>query len=85
MASQDLSALARINKYLSHDQKLLLVNSVVKLVALDWMIWMLCIRTLNNSLNHVHEQAVILVHNNYNSFFHDILEMSNEKSLAHLF
>ena len=38
-----------------------------------------CLRTLNNSLNHIYEQAPRLEHDNYNVFFYDILEMSNEK------
>ena len=42
---------------------------------------MFCSRTLNNSLNQIQERALCcLLYDNHNSYFYDILEMSNEKS-----
>lgn len=38
-------------------------------------------RTLNNFLNHIHEQALCLIHDNHNSYFYDILEMWNKKRI----
>ena len=85
-ATLKLSALSRINKYLSFNQKLLLVNSFVKsqftYCPLSWMFFS---TTLNNSLNNIHERALCLVHNNYDSSFYDILEMSNEKTIHKIF
>ena len=37
--------------------------------------------TLNNSLNHIHERALRLVHDNNNSFFFYILRISNEETI----
>ena len=81
-AAQKLSVLYRINKYLSYDQMLLPVNSLVKYQFVYCpMIWMFCPRTLSNSLNHIHKRAIRLVHDNYNSSFYDILEMPNKKTI----
>ena len=54
-AGQKLSALARINHYLTQDQKLLLLNSVVKSqFSYCPLIWMFTSRYLNNVLNSIH-------------------------------
>ena len=53
-AGQKLSALARINHYLTPDQKLLLLNSVVKSqFSYCLLIWVLTSRYLNNPLNRI--------------------------------
>ena len=61
---QKLSALARINYYLTPDQKLLLLNSVVKSqFSYCPRIWMFTSRYLNNALNSFHERALRLIYN----------------------
>ena len=63
-ARQKLSALARINHYLTPDQKLLLLNSVVKSqCSYCPHIWMFNSRYLNNALNSFHERALRLICN----------------------
>ena len=63
-AGQKLSALARINHYLTQDQKLLLLNSVVKSqFSYCPLIWMFTSRYLNNALNSIHERALRLIYN----------------------
>ena len=54
-AGQKLSAVARINHYLTQDQKLLLLNSVVK-SQFNYcpLIWMFTSPYLNNALNSIH-------------------------------
>ena len=37
-------------------------------------------KTLDNSLNRIHELALCLVHNHYNSSLYDTLQMANEKT-----
>ena len=52
---QKLSALARINHYLTPDQKIVLLNSVVKSQFSNCqLIWMFTSRCLNNALNSIY-------------------------------
>ena len=59
-----IRALARINHYLAQDQKLLLLNSVVKSQFRSCpLMWMFPSRYLNNALNSIHERALRLIYN----------------------
>ena len=81
-AGQKLSALARINHYLTQDQKLLLLNSVVKSqFSYCPLIWMFTSRYLNNALNSIHERALRLIYNDYKLPFDRILEDNKQKSI----
>ena len=81
-AGQKLSALARINHYLTQDQKLLLLNSVVKSqFSYCPLIWMFTSRYLNNALNSIHERALRLIYNDYELPFDRILEDNKQKSI----
>ena len=81
-AGQKLSALARINHYLTPDQKSLLLNSVVKSqFSYCPLIWMFTSRYLNNALNNIHERALRLIYNNYELPFDRILEDNTQKSI----
>ena len=42
---------------------------------------MFCSRSLNNSLNHIHECALKLTYNDHAHYFQDVIEMTNEKTL----
>ena len=65
-AGQKLNALAQISNYLTHDQKRLLLNSIIKSqFSYCPLIWMFCSRSLND---HV-------------STFQDILEITKEKTI----
>ena len=80
-AGQKLSALARINHYLTPDQKLLLLNSVLKSqVSYCPLIWMFTSRYLNNALNNIHERALHLIYNDYELPFGKILEDNKQKA-----
>ena len=75
-AGQKLSALARINYYLTQDQKLLLLNSVVKSqFSYCPMIRMHTSRYLNS----IHERALRLIYNDYELPFDRILEDNNKQ------
>ena len=81
-AGQKLNALARISNYLTHDQKRLLLNSIIKSqFSYCPLIWMFCSRSLNNLINRIHERALRLIHNDHVSSFQDILEMTKEKTI----
>ena len=59
-AGQKVSALGKINHYLTPDQKLLLLSSVVKSqFSYCPLIWMFTSRHLNNALNSIHERALL--------------------------
>ena len=81
-AGQKLSALASINNYLIQDQKLLLLNSVVKSqFSYCPLIWVFTSRYLNNSLNSIHERALRLIYKDYELPFDRILEDNKQKSI----
>ena len=81
-AGQKLSALARINHYLTQDQKLLLLNSVVKSqFSYCSLIWMFTSRYLSNALNSILERALRLIYNDYELPFDKLLEDNKQKSI----
>ena len=81
-AGQKLSALARINHYLTQDKKLLLLNSAVKShFSYCPLIWMFTSRYLNNALNSILERALRLIYNDYKLPFDRILEDNKQKSI----
>ena len=81
-AGQKLNALAQIIKYLTHDQKRLLLNSIIKSqFSYCPLIWMFCSRSLNNLINRFHKRALRLIHNDHVRSFQDLLEMTKEKTI----
>ena len=81
-AGQKLNALTRISNYPTHDQKRLLLNSIIKSqFSYCPLIWMFCSRSLNNVINRIHERALRLIHNDHVSTFQDILEITKEKTI----
>ena len=78
-AGQKLNALAFSN-YLTHDQKRLLLNSIIKSqFSYCLLIWMFCSRSLNNLINRIHERPLRLIQNDHVSTFQDTLEITKEK------
>ena len=81
-AGQKLDALARISNYLTHDQKRLLLNSIIKSqFCYCPLIWMFCSDSLNNLISRIHEGALRLIHNDHVSTFQDMLEITKEKTI----
>ena len=81
-SEQKLSALTRMNHYLTPDQKLLLLNSIVKSqFSYCPLIWMFTSRYLNNALNSIHERALRLIYNDYGLPFCRILENNKQKNI----
>ena len=80
-AGQKPSALARKNHYLTQDQKLLLLKSVVKSqLSYCPLIWMFTSQYLSNALNSIHERPLRLIYNDYELPF-DRLEDIRQKSI----
>ena len=68
--------------YLTPDQKLLLLNSVIKSQFIYCpLIWMFTSRYLNNVLNSIHERALRLIYNDYKLLFNRISEDNKQKSI----
>ena len=80
-AGQKLSALSKISSYLTLDQKFLLINSIMSKFSYRPLMWMFCSRSLNISLNHVHERALRLIYDDHAHSFQGILEMTNETTI----
>ena len=79
---QKLNVLARRSNCLTHDQKCLLLNSIIKShFSYCPLIWMFCSRSLNNLINRIRERALRLIHNDHVSTFQDILEITKEKTI----
>ena len=72
-ANSKLSALSRLSRYLSMEQKKLLYMSFIEAqFKYCPLIWMFCSRSCNNKINKLHETALSLVYNDYESSF-DVL------------
>ena len=81
-AGQKLNALARISNYVTHDQKRLFLNSVIKSqFSYCPLIWTLCSRFFNTLINRIHERALRVIYSNHVSAFQDILEITKEKTI----
>ena len=77
-----LGALCQIDKYPPYYQNLLFVNSIIKShFTYCPLIWMFCLTTSNNYFIDIHGKALRLVPCNYNSYFYEILQMPNEKTM----
>ena len=50
-------------------------------LALKGLIWMFCLHSLNNFLNHIHARALRLIYDEHAHLFQDVLEMTNEKTI----
>ena len=79
---QKPSSLARINNYLTQDQKLLLLKSVVKSqFSYCPLIWMFTSQYLSNVLKSIHERPLRLIYNDYELPFDRILGDIKQKSI----
>ena len=50
-------------------------------LALKGLIWVFCLHSLNNFLNHIHVRALRLIYDEHAHLFQDVLEMTNEKTI----
>ena len=78
-AGQKINALARLKNYLTSDQRILLLNSVIpSQFTYCPLMWMFTSRYLNNALN-IHEWALRLIYNDREKSFNSILTENNLK------
>ena len=83
-ANSKLSVLSRLARYLSMEQKKLLcmlfIEAQFKYCPLTWMF---CSRSCNNRINKLHERALRLVYDDYESSFNVLLNKNKSFSIHH--
>ena len=83
-ANCKVSALARIARFLPfHKRRLILKAFIESQFSYCSLIWMFCSKKMDKKINHIHERALRLVHNNYTSSFSELLEIDKSLSIHH--
>ena len=83
-ASAKVTALARLVKIIPMKKKRILMKSFIQSqFSYCPLIWMFCSRKINNRINYIHERALRLVYNDYNSSFDDLLQNDNSVCIHH--
>ena len=81
-ASQKISALSRVSSYMNFYQKKLIVNAfITSHFSYCPLIWMFHSRKLNNCINRIHERALRIIYDDYESSFRDLLNMDNSSTI----
>ena len=79
--NQKVSALARIVPYLPFPKRHLIMKTFIESqFTYCPLVWMFCSRTMNMKINRIHERALRLVYQDYDSTFEELLNM--DKSLC---
>ena len=83
-ASAKLHALGRVSNYMTTDKLRILMKSFIESqFGYCPLIWMFHSRTLNNTINRIHERALRIAHKDYNSTFQELLSKDNSVSIHH--
>ena len=83
-ASQKVSALARLAKVLPFQRKRVLLKAFIESqFSYCPLVWMFCSRQMNRKINHIHERALRLVYDDYESSFEELLIKDNTVSIHH--
>ena len=83
-ASQKVSALARVAKFLPfHRKRVLLKTFIESQFSYCPLVWMFCSREINRKINYIHEQALRIVYNEYTSSFNELLVKDSSVSIHH--
>ena len=83
-ANSKRSALSRLARYLSMEQKKLLYMSFIEAqFKYCPLTWMFCSRSCNNKINKLHERALRLVYDDYESSFDVLLNKNKSFSIHH--
>ena len=81
---QKVSALARVTRFLPYHRKRDLLKAFIESqFSYCPLIWMFCSRKMNRKINHIHERALRLVYDDYNSSFEQLLIRDNSVSIHH--
>ena len=78
--SQKVSAVARLSSLMRFEQRKRIVNLFITSHFSHYpLVWMFHSRRINNHIGHVHERALKIIYQEYNSFFKELL--SKDKKL----
>ena len=81
-ASNKLHALARISKFLTDQQRIILMKSfVISQFNYCPITWMYCQRQSNNLINKIHERALRIAYNDYTSDFDNLLSRDDSVTI----
>ena len=83
-AGKKLSTLPRLAKFLSLEQRKLLIKSFIESqFGFCPLTWMFCGRKINARINHVHERALRIVYRNNNLRFDELLQIDKSYNIHH--
>ena len=84
-ASSKLYALARIARYLDEQKRKNLMKSfVISQFNYCLIVWMYCQRKSNNLINRIHERALRIAYDDYESNFNQLLDKNNSVTIHHI-
>ena len=83
-ASAKLHALARVSIYMTTNKLRILMKAFIESqFGYCPLIWMFHSRTLNNTINRIHERALRIVYKDHNSTFQELLNKDDSVSIHH--
>ena len=83
-AGQKVSVLARIARLLPfHKRSIILKTFIESQFSHCPLVWTFCSRKMNRKINHIHQRALRLVYNDYESTFEELLIKYNSVSFHH--
>ena len=81
-ASQKVNALSRLASYMNFDQRKLILNSfITSHFSYCPLVWMFHSRRLNNKINSIHERALRIIYQDYQSTFSELLAKDNSRTV----
>ena len=85
-ANQKLYILTRVSKYMSSQKHRILMKSVIT-SQFNYcpIVWMCHSRRLNNKVNHIHERALLIVYQDFQSSFSALLVRDNSFTIHQKF
>ena len=79
-ASQKVSAVARISSLMKFEQRKRIVNLFITSHFSHYpLVWMFHSRRLNNRIDHIHERALKIIYQDYDSSFKELLRKDKTK------
>ena len=81
-AARQLNALARIARYLDVNSRKIIYNSFVS-CNFNYcpLVWHFCGKVNNSKLEKIHERALKIIYNNYDSSYEELISTSNSTTL----
>ena len=79
-ASRKVSAVARISSLMRFEQRKRIVNLFITSHFSHYpLVWMFHSRRINNRIDHIHERALKIIYQDYNSSFKELLREDKTK------